>query len=91
MTDGSVLRPELPEFDLPCLSFIWEIAAPSGWKATDCGAGLIANDRDDPADWPCGALGLWSPAWNSLRGRAASDGRESARHARWSALPGELG
>ena len=71
MTDGSVLRPELPQFDLPCLSFIWEIAAPSGWKATDCGAGLIANDRDDPADWPCGALGLWSPAWNSLRGRAA--------------------
>ncbi len=72
VADGAVLRPELPEIGLPCLSFVWEIAAPSSWKATDCGPGLIANDRDDPDGWPCGALGLWSPAWDFLRGRVPS-------------------
>ena len=72
IADGALLRPELPEIGLPCLSFVWEIAAPSSWKAMDCGPGLIANDRDDPTGWPCGALGLWSPAWDFLRGRAAS-------------------
>ena len=80
VADGALLRPEVPAIGLPCLSFVWEIAAPSSWNATDCGPGLIANDRDDPTGWPCGVLGLWSPAWDFLRGRAAlSAGRVSIR------------
>ncbi len=67
---GSLRHPELPEIGLPCLSFVWEIATPASWKAVDGGPGLIANDRDDPANWPGGALGLWSPAWSAFLGHA---------------------
>ena len=38
-------------------------SAPPGWRVLDPGPGLIANDPDDPADWPCGPLGLWKPDW----------------------------
>jgi hypothetical protein len=85
IADGGRLRPSLPEIGLPCLSFVWEIAAPSSWKAMDCGPGLIANDRDDPNGWPCGPLGLWRPAWDFLRGPAAS-----SAVARLGALDGQL-
>ena len=59
VADGAVLHPDRPRFDLPCLSFTWEVAAPPGWRALDPGPGLVANDPDDPNDWPCGVLGLW--------------------------------
>ncbi|MGP0062350.1 MAG: hypothetical protein ACLQGP_01945 [Isosphaeraceae bacterium] len=70
IVDGGRLRPDLPEIGLPCLSFVWEVATPSTWKAMDCEPGLIANDPDDPDGWPCGALGLWGQTWGFLPGRA---------------------
>ena len=39
MGDGSVLRPDRPRLDLPCLSFTWEVSAPAGWQVLDPGAG----------------------------------------------------
>jgi hypothetical protein len=71
LSDGAVLRPELPLINLPCLSFVWEIVSPPAWEAIEGGPGLIANDRNDPADWPSGSLGLWKPVWSFLPGRAA--------------------
>ncbi len=75
----SLLHPQLPEIGLPCLSFVWEIATPENCKAVDCGPGLIANDHDVAADWPCGALGLWSPTWSSFLVRAAPANGEHLR------------
>ena len=70
VSDGSRLHPRIPELRLPCLSFVWEIATSSGWKMTDCGPELIANDRDDPNSWPCGSLGVSNTTWNFMRGTA---------------------
>src|SRR5262249_43052469 len=78
-TSGRLFRPELPVIGLPCLSFVWEVATPASWKAVDGGPGLIANDRGDPGNWPAGALGLWSPSWSSLLGRAAPEVAECLR------------
>jgi hypothetical protein len=61
--DGSVLRPDRPRLDLPCLSFTWEIATPAGWRVLDPGAGLVAADPDDSTGWPSGPLGLGRPDW----------------------------
>ncbi len=33
----------------------------------DPGPGLVANDPEDPAAWPCGVLGLWTPDWPMAR------------------------
>ena len=49
--DGARLRPDLPRFALPCLSFVWEVVTAAAWRATDPGPGLIATDRR-------GSLGL---------------------------------
>jgi hypothetical protein len=68
IADGSVLHPDRPRFDLPCLSFTWEVAVPAGWRALDPSAGLVANDPEDPDDWPCGVLGLWNQDWPTYKG-----------------------
>ena len=34
-SDGARLRPDLPRFPLPCLSFEWEILTAGNWLATD--------------------------------------------------------
>ncbi len=68
IADGAVQHPDRPRFDLPCLSFTWEVAVPPGWRALDPGPGLVANDPDDPAAWPCGVLGLWTPDWPTYQG-----------------------
>jgi len=79
IADGWRLRPYLPEVGLPCLSFDWEVVTPGAWKATDCGSGWIANDRDNLWDWPNAALGLWKPAWDLIRGRKGGEGAELLR------------
>jgi hypothetical protein len=71
--DGSILRPDPPRSDVPCLSFNWEVVCPPGWQAIDPGSGLVANDPDDPTDWPCGPLGLWRPGWPLRAGRGEAD------------------
>ena len=76
MADGSVLHPDRPRLELPCLSFTWEVAIPAGWRAIDPGPGLVGNDPGDPAGWPCGVLGLGMPGWPSGRGLGGPDAAE---------------
>jgi hypothetical protein len=71
--DGSILLPDPPRPDFPCLSFNWEVISPPGWRAIDPGSGLIAIEPDDPADWPNGPLGLWRPGWPLRAGRGNPD------------------
>ena len=87
LRDGSVLHPDRPRLDLPCLSFTWDsVRGPGGWQLLDPGAGLVANDPDDPDDWPCGALGLWKPGWPFPGVRDHTDAAE-----RLGQLDGRLG
>jgi hypothetical protein len=76
MADGDRMRPELPWIALPCLSFAWEVVTSPAWRATDCGPGLIAVDREQRVDWPYAALGLPTPAWNGNFLRATADHRD---------------
>src|SRR5262249_13544958 len=73
VSDGSILRPDRPRLDLPCLSFTWEVTAPAGWRVLDPGAGLIAGNPEDPDDWPCRPLGLWRSGWTWSVGRTDPD------------------
>jgi len=77
--DGARLRPHLPELGLPCLSFDWDVVTPPAWRATDCGSGWIADDRENLADWPYAALGLWKPAWDFRRVQRGGEDPEMLR------------
>ena len=79
IADGARLMPRLPVVGLPCLSFDWEVVTPCAWKATDCGSGWIANDRDNVWDWPDAPLGMWKPAWDLIRGRSGGENAELLR------------
>ena len=57
------LQPVLPVFDIPCLSFTWQVIAPPSWQPTYHGAGLVANDFKPRSNWPLGPLGLGETAW----------------------------
>jgi hypothetical protein len=57
------LEPVLPVFDIPCLSFCWEVIAPPSWRPTYHGGGLLANDYRPRSTWPLGPLGLGDTAW----------------------------
>ena len=57
------LEPVLPVFDMPCLSFTWQVIAPPSWRPTYHGAGLVANDFKPRSNWPFGPLGLGETAW----------------------------
>ena len=37
----------LPAVSFPCLSFTWELVAPGGYEAVDCGPGLVAAEWSD--------------------------------------------
>ena len=63
------MRPVLPAISFPCLSFAWDVIAPAGFKAVDCGPGLIAASGDDTERWPgAGFGGIWKRAWEYVRG-----------------------
>ncbi len=63
--DGTRLRPALPQVEMPCLSFVWEIITPSGWEPSEWAGGLVAYDPPDQSNWPFAALGVWRP-WSML-------------------------
>jgi hypothetical protein len=67
------MRPELPAISFPCLSFAWDLIAPSGFKAVDCGPGLIAAPGDDSAVWPGAGFGAWKRGWEYVRGENRPD------------------
>ena len=62
------MRPVLPAVSFPCLSFTWELVAPSGYEAVDCGPGLVAADGEASVDWAPGGLELWRRGWELVRG-----------------------
>jgi hypothetical protein len=79
LADGDRLRPELPRFALPCLSFEWEVITSAAWRATDPGLGLVSIDRTERFDWPYAAVGLPAPAWSSLRIRGGRQDEDVLR------------
>jgi len=71
--DRSRLRPALPQVEMPCLSFIWEIVTPAGWEPADWGEALFAYDSTESANWPFDALGI-SMRWSLWSWRRDSGG-----------------
>ena len=72
-------KPVLPVFDMPCLSFCWEVIAPPSWRPTDHGAGLLANDFNPRSNWPLGPLGLGDTAWPGGNERSQAPSQETLR------------
>jgi hypothetical protein len=77
--DGKKIRPDVPVIELPCLSFAWEVIAPGGWQAVDCGPGWLLSEQQSSAFWPSEALGIWKPAWDFLRAKRRPDAEQLAR------------
>ena len=86
ISDGAPLQPDLPELTLPCLSFVWELVAPPGWRAADAGPGWIANDRENLFDWPYAVARIMESAVELFErpnaGFRRGDLPQSGRHAR---------
>ena len=61
------IRTLLPVISFPCLSFTWELVAPSSYEAVDCGAGIVAVDGEQSVDWALGGLDLWRRGWDLVR------------------------
>ncbi len=75
--DGSILRPDPPKIDRPCLSFDWEISVPPGWGVVDPVGGLVGIESDAPGRWTPGMFGIRSRGWPLPLGRGVpgpSDG-----------------
>jgi hypothetical protein len=70
------MRAVLPAISFPCLSFGWDLIAPSEFKAVDCGPGLIAAPGDEPELWPGAGFRLWKRAWEYARGGSPRDHAE---------------
>ncbi len=66
----------LPAVSFPCLSFTWELLAPSEYEAVDCGPGLVAVDGERSTDWLSGGTELWNRAWNLVRGDRSRQERD---------------
>ncbi|MBV8488461.1 MAG: hypothetical protein JO161_09295, partial [Planctomycetaceae bacterium] len=65
MRSGTLLRPILPHFDIPCLSFCWELLTPPGWQANAHGPELLPADIEAKPLWPSGAIGIPELKWPS--------------------------
>ena len=72
---GAELRPVLPRFEMPCLSFCWELVTPPRWQARALGSGLLPGDPGSAPNWPFGRLGVPDIAWpgSQTNTSAASD------------------
>jgi hypothetical protein len=70
LRSGTLLQPVMPHFDMPCLSFCWEVSPPPGWQASANGPGLLPADLKATPVWPCGALGIPDLRW-TVRGPTA--------------------
>ncbi len=74
--DGAVdpgrIRPALPEFDAPCLSFSWELALPAGETIDAPGGDFVVEEAEPRPAWPFGALGVPRWRWPGERSAARS-------------------
>jgi len=76
---GAELRPALPRFGMPCLSFCWELVTPPGWQARPHGPGLLQSDPGTSPGWPFGSLGVLELRWPG-RDRATRKASEETLH-----------
>ncbi|WP_165227420.1 hypothetical protein [Aquisphaera insulae] len=71
LTGGGTIRPLMPVFDLPCLSFSWEVVAPPGRRVAGATGYLVAAEPEVVPSWPFGALGFPSLPWRARQGTTA--------------------
>ena len=62
---GDLLQPILPELDIRCFSFCWELIMPPRWQARAHGPGLQTTDPPPAPAWPFSALGLPQVRWSA--------------------------
>jgi hypothetical protein len=79
MRSGMLLRPVLPHFDIPCLSFCWELLSPPGWQASTHGSGLLPADFEAEPVWPSGSLGIPTLRWPSRKPNSRVLSQETLR------------
>jgi hypothetical protein len=72
---GDDVRPVIPNFGMPCLSFCWQLITPARWEVDEQDPGLLASDPGTVENWPFGALGLPTMPWPG-QGRAARPASE---------------
>ncbi|APW64015.1 hypothetical protein [Paludisphaera borealis] len=65
--DRRAIRPAVPDFGLPCLSFGWELVLPADWEIDRAGQGFVMNTMDEAVGWPFGSLGFPRPRWPGRR------------------------
>ncbi|MDG3005745.1 hypothetical protein [Paludisphaera mucosa] len=77
--DSRRIRPALPDFGLPCLSFGWELALPSGVVIDDAGPGFVVDSAEPRPTWPFGALGVARWRWPGERSAVRTPREDALR------------
>ena len=77
--DARRLRPALPDFGVPCLSFSWELSLPSGERVDDPGPGFTVEAAEPRPAWPFEALGLARWRWPGERSAVRTPREEAVR------------
>lgn len=65
--DPRDVRPVVPDFGLPCLSFDWELIPPDGRGFDRASPEFVVNTAPPRASWPFGALDFPMPRWPGQR------------------------
>jgi hypothetical protein len=75
LSQGTIVRPAIPSFELPCLSFCWQLLTPRGWELDRQPPGFAISDSWPAPEWPLATLGLPVVHWpgEQLRTRTASE------------------
>ena len=83
--DRRQIRPAAPDFELPCVSFDWELILPEGRELDRSSPGFVVNSTPPRDAWPFGALSFPAARWP---GRQDSARAPSMELIRW--LDGQL-
>ncbi len=76
---GDLLQPVLPELDIPCFSFCWELIMPPRWQAREHGPGLRPTDPPTAPAWPFSSLGVPQIRWSAQEAREPAGTAETLR------------
>ena len=79
LLEGGAIRPVLPAFGVPCLSFSWQVVAPSHWQVHNQGPGLLTSDSPPAPEWPSSLLGMPVLPWARRQSKARLPGEETLR------------
>jgi len=66
-SDLRQVRPVVPDFGIPCLSFDWELILPEGWELDHPSPHFVVDAAPPRASWPFGALDFPNPRWPGQR------------------------